>query len=197
VRSSILITMGLSVALAGALAACAGEQSTVSNPPDSSATPDTTAPPTTTATAPPDTTPTATGTATTGGTAPTPWAGTWSSPSCGDRKYERILQIKDDKTFRGEERVSPCPPKVACIWSGIVNWEGTWATNDKGALLTMSSGGQGGPAGAVKIQSPMQLELDKATSAPVEVRGAERCVYAKSTGTAPAPTTAPATAPSK
>jgi hypothetical protein len=96
--------------------------------------------------------------------------------------------MKDDMTFRAEDRVSPCPPKVQCIWAGIVYWQGTWSVERKGAMLTKTGGGQGGPGGAAKIESPLHLEVDRATSGPVEVQGSERCVYTRATE---GPTTAP------
>jgi hypothetical protein len=27
---------------------------------------------------------------------------------------------------RGQDLVSPCPANVACVWSGIIPFEGTW-----------------------------------------------------------------------
>jgi hypothetical protein len=53
----------------------------------------------------------------------------------------------------------------------------------------------------VKIVSPLRLELDKATSSPVEVNGAARCVYVRATeattkGTPPGKQQAPSSPPS-
>jgi hypothetical protein len=187
VRLSRTLGISLAAALAAAAVACdpgippgptapAGPTSSPSNPA-------TTATPTTS-----PTDPAATPTATTAEPTPTAssspelrWAGTWSSPSCADRTYERRITLKEDKTFRAEDRVSPCPPGVQCIWSGIVGWQGTYTLDEKGAVLTKTAGGQGGPGGAVKIVSPLRLELDKATSSPAEVHAAGRCVYVRAT----------------
>lgn len=150
-------------------------------------------PPSATPTAEPSTTPTVAPTATQAPTAApaklTPdelrWVGSWSSRSCGERTYERRLTLKEDKTFTAEDRVSPCPPKVQCIWAGIVYWSGTWATNDKGVLLTKTSGGKD-PTKKANTDEPVQLVWDKGASAPAEVgSGGAACVYARS-GEAPA-----------
>lgn len=109
------------------------------------------------------------------------WTGTFRSPSCGARTYERILTLKEDRTFTATDRVSPCPPKVQCIWSGIVVWSGTWVTDEKGVVLTKTSGGKG-PTGAANTDVPIRLELDKATMLPAEIDGGNRCVYARDTG---------------
>jgi hypothetical protein len=105
--------------------------------------------------------------------------GTWSSPSCGDRGYERRLTLKEDKTFRSEERVSPCPPKVQCVWSGILFWQGTFASDEKGLVLTKTGGADSGRG--AKIESPLKLEVEKETL--VETRGGARCPYTKGTPT--------------
>ncbi|NUQ78391.1 MAG: hypothetical protein HUU21_33090, partial [Polyangiaceae bacterium] len=105
------------------------------------------------------------------------FAGTWSSPSCGDRTYERRLTLKEDKTFRAEERVSPCPPKVQCVWSGILYWNGTFVTNEKGLVLTKTGGADSGRGG--KIESPLTLEVDKASGALMEARGGAKCPYTR------------------
>ncbi|HLM72688.1 MAG TPA: hypothetical protein VK459_08350, partial [Polyangiaceae bacterium] len=107
------------------------------------------------------------------------FSGTWSSPSCGDRAYERRLTLKDDKTFRAEERVSPCPPKVQCVWSGILFWQGTFASDEKGIVLTKTGGADSGRG--AKIESPLKLEVDKASGALVETRGGAKCPYTRTT----------------
>lgn len=107
------------------------------------------------------------------------WVGSWSSASCGDRKFERKLTLKADKTFMAQDLVSPCPPKVQCIWAGIVSWSGTWALDDKGALLTKTSGSRD-PSGKSKTDAPVRLVWDKASSAPAEQDAAgASCPYAK------------------
>ena len=54
-------------------------------------------------------------------------AGTWSSPACGARTYERKITFEPAATFTAEDRVSPCPTGTLCVWSGIVVRHGTYA----------------------------------------------------------------------
>ena len=35
------------------------------------------------------------------------------------------------------DRVSPCPPKVACVWSGIISFEGTWTLTGQRVTLKL------------------------------------------------------------
>ena len=66
----------------------------------------------------------------------TRFVATWTSPECGERTYERRITLNPDFTFVGEDLVSPCPPDVACIWSGIVTWSGSWAVEGPALQLT-------------------------------------------------------------
>ncbi len=113
------------------------------------------------------------------------WAGSYKSASCGDRKYERLLSLRDNGSFNGEDRVSPCPPGAQCIWSGIVMWQGRFEVTDTAVVLTRSDQPGGGPAGAAKIDNPLKLEIDKAAAQLVETRGGERCAYTRVTDSAP------------
>lgn len=101
-------------------------------------------------------------------------AGTWVSPSCGDRKYERILTLGADGTFQAKDMVSPCPPNVQCIWSGIVDRKGRYTRS--GDTLTLAVEG---PAGDRAKPLPATLTIDKATGAPAEQAGGATCVYTK------------------
>lgn len=186
----------LSIALAAfafaATAGCDTPKPAVSTPSSGSTagSPTTTMPPTATPSTTPTTSPTTTA-STTPTAAPTTtptgaagqesqWVGSWTSASCGDRKYVRQISLMPDKTFRAEDRVSPCPPKVTCVWSGIVVWSGTWALNDKGALLTKTTSGKGGPGATALPEGPLQLVWDKAASAPAEQTAAgAACSYAR------------------
>jgi hypothetical protein len=77
--------------------------------------------------------------------------------------------------------VSPCPPKVQCIWAGIVAWSGTWALDDKGAVLTKTAGGND-PTKKANTDAPLRLVLDKATSSPAEMSDSgATCVYTRVT----------------
>lgn len=101
-------------------------------------------------------------------------AGRWSSPSCGERKYERRLVLAEDGSFTAEDRVAPCPPNVYCVWSGIVVRHGKY-TAGEGAIQLASEGPSRGPGQPL----PGSLEID-ATGAPVEVLAdGTRCPYAR------------------
>ena len=58
------------------------------------------------------------------------WVGNWRSPPCGKRPYTRDLELKPKGVAVVHDRVSPCPPDVACVWSGIITYEGTWTLQD-------------------------------------------------------------------
>ncbi|MBK6514034.1 MAG: hypothetical protein IPG04_07910 [Polyangiaceae bacterium] len=107
-----------------------------------------------TATAPPAPTASAPGPSSAVSSAPTASAppsasgpvGTWSSPSCDARKYERVLSLDADGTFNAQDRVSPCPKDAMCVWSGIVVRKGTWKLDaDKLTLSTTDQQKQGAP----------------------------------------------------
>lgn len=157
------------------LSACSSDQE---KPPNAGATG---AGPTVTVTTPPTT---ATPPATTTSEPPPPnpaarWVGSYQSPSCADRKYERLVSLRDNGSFNGEDRVSPCPQGVQCIWSGIVMWQGRFEVTDTQVVLTRTDTPAGGPAGAAKIDNPLRLEIDMAKMQLVEVRGGERCPYTR------------------
>jgi hypothetical protein len=101
------------------------------------------------------------------------------------------VTLKEDKTFRAEERVSPCPPKVQCVWSGILFWQGTFATDDKGVVLTKTGGADSGRG--AKIESPLKLEMEKGSGALVETRGGARCPYTRMAEGAPGKESSPPT----
>jgi hypothetical protein len=65
--------------------------------------------------------------------------GSWQSGSCGARKYVRWITLEAGGKASGQENVSPCPPKVACVWSGIIPWKGEWKKTDQGVELTVTS----------------------------------------------------------
>ncbi|WP_437672032.1 hypothetical protein [Sorangium sp. So ce131] len=99
--------------------------------------------------------------------------GEWISRSCGTRKYARTLRFDADGSFLGQDLVSPCPPDVVCIWSGIVSTRGTYSVDDDTILLSILHHG-GGPAAPF----PTELGIDAATSAPVEEDAeGNTCVY--------------------
>lgn len=77
-----------------------------------------------------------------------------------------------DGRVAGRDRVSPCPEKAVCVWSGIVSWEGQWSAAGDRVTLSVTSGG-GGPA----IELPKELVWDESAKAPAEIHGELRCAY--------------------
>ena len=100
-------------------------------------------------------------------------AGAWTSPSCGERKYERQLTLHPDGTFEAADLVSPCPKGVQCVWSGIAIARGTW--KQSGASIRLEAA----PTESKRPGQPLpeELGIDPATSAPVERAGGAACVY--------------------
>ena len=109
------------------------------------------------------------------GGAPPGLIGTWVSSACDTRTYRREIRFARDGKVDTKDLISPCAPRVQCIWSGIVDHHGTY-TVDAGAItmdLELPADGPGaGPF-------PTSLEIEKSTSAPVETTAGARCVYTK------------------
>lgn len=99
-------------------------------------------------------------------------AGTWASPSCGGRAYERVVVLREG-TFTASDRVSPCPPGAACVWSGVVERAGRYELQGDEVRLVVERGGDA-KAG---VALPAALKLEG--GALVEVEGTTRCVYAR------------------
>jgi hypothetical protein len=97
------------------------------------------------------------------------WVGTWSSSACGSRKYVRIITLAANGSFSAEDRISPCPKGVSCVWSGIVAWKGTWSPSGNAIQLT-ETGTAAGPKG-----EPHPTRLQWNGSAPAE----GGCAYAR------------------
>ncbi|AUX46416.1 uncharacterized protein SOCE26_079220 [Sorangium cellulosum] len=109
--------------------------------------------------------------------------GEWISPSCGTRKYARTIRFDARGTFLGQDLVSPCPPDVVCIWSGIVSTRGTYTVEEDTIFLSMLNHGAG-PAAPF----PTELGIDAETSAPVETdHEGNACVYEPYVETGPRP----------
>ena len=116
----------------------------------------------------------------------TRFVATWTSPSCGERTYERRITLNPDFSFVGEDRVSPCPPDTTCVWSGIVNWTGTWSIDGpKLALDEEWSDNQG----FQELARPAELKHTRGTEL-AEWSGEELCPYAQLT---PEPSEQPTT----
>ncbi|MER7173184.1 hypothetical protein [Streptomyces mesophilus] len=106
--------------------------------------------------------------------APRKVAGTWISPRGGaGRAYERRITFERDGSFAMQDLVAPCPPKVQCVWSGIVHIDGTYRVEKGEVLLTYAVvGGQGVselPA-AFEIAGPYLVQ---------KLDGYSRAVYVK------------------
>jgi hypothetical protein len=100
--------------------------------------------------------------------------GRWSSPSCGERTYERRIVLGVDGSFSSEDRVAPCPPTARCFWSGIVVRHGKY-TIAGGTIELAAEGPSAGPGQPL----PSSLVID-ATGAPVEVLAdGKRCPYVR------------------
>jgi hypothetical protein len=123
-----------------------------------------------TATATPTATPTATATPGKEGSL----VGSWVSASCGGRAYPRQITFAEGGSFQGADLVSPCPPNVKCVWSGIINYQGRYTALGSSITLTVQSAGTG-PGGR---PFPTSLELS-ASGAPVETSDGKSCTYAR------------------
>ena len=105
---------------------------------------------------------------------PSPFVGTWSSPSCDERTYERRLEIRADGTLEVWDRVSPCPPKANCMWSGIAHGVGEWTPKGDTLRLSYTTVTPNAPYrdGLVTL-----LTWDGATKAPYEDGREAPCPY--------------------
>lgn len=105
--------------------------------------------------------------------------GTWESPSCGGRTYTRRITFAEAAKFIAEDRISPCPKGVSCVWSGIIIRQGTYKVEKDTISLTIGKTSSG-PA---KSELPTSLTLD-GSRAPVETGDdGKPCVYKPTTGT--------------
>lgn len=89
--------------------------------------------------------------------------GSWISPSCGNRTYARSIQFNADSSFVARDLVSPCPPDVVCVWSGIAYTRGMFAV-EEGTILLINKTDQA----PVAVNFPDELLVDPTTSSPVE-----------------------------
>ncbi|XXU88919.1 hypothetical protein WMF21_14635 [Sorangium sp. So ce1099] len=100
--------------------------------------------------------------------------GTWRSAACAPRKYERVLSFAKGGSFAAEDRVSPCPPRVACIWSGVIHRKGAFKRSGDAVSLSVAEASQG-PGGQ---PFPTTLTVDPSTGALVEAGdGGAACSY--------------------
>jgi hypothetical protein len=115
---------------------------------------------------------------------PAQLVGAWISLSCGDRQYTRMIAFHPDETFAAEDRISPCPPDVACFWSGILYHRGRFTVVENTIKLEVSEP----RSSASSLAFPTTLEMDPATGAPMEGSpDGELCVYTRAPEMPPDP----------
>ncbi|WP_327351232.1 hypothetical protein [Streptomyces sp. NBC_01304] len=85
-------------------------------------------------------------------------AGTWVSPASGDRGYPREVDFDASGTFRVRDLVSPCPPKVQCVWSGINSAQGTYAVEGDDVRLTYDNGRTDAMPDQLRYEEPQLIE---------------------------------------
>lgn len=99
--------------------------------------------------------------------------GTWSSAACGDaRKYAREITFHADGRFDATDLVSPCPPDARCVWSGLLNRSGTYATS--GSTVKLTTGPASNKAGA-----PFPEDLAFEGGVVSENAASARCAYVR------------------
>ena len=81
----------------------------------------------------------------------------WASPACDGRSYERQISFEEGR-FRATDLVSPCPPGVTCVWSGIIHRRGSW-TLDGQQLRLIPDADDAAAAQASRFPLPAQLWL--------------------------------------
>jgi hypothetical protein len=87
----------------------------------------------------------------------------------------RKIQFNNGGTFEAQDLVSPCPPKTACMWSGIVLNKGTYVTQGGTIQLTITQAG-----GPQAKPLPTTFAIDPASAAPVETSPeGQRCLYGR------------------
>jgi len=84
-----------------------------------------------------------------------PLSGTWKSAFCGDRAYEREITFFSNGHFAGRDYVAPCPPNTLCVWSGIIEWKGTYTVGEGRISLVLDPN----PGGRQDSRQPTSLDL--------------------------------------
>jgi len=88
-----------------------------------------------------------------------PLVGIWQSDSCGDaRTYVRAIAVDDNGMWRSRDMVSPCPPGTQCMWSGIVEANGTWLPAEPLGTIQLNVG-SAAPRNAPGEAPPSSLSL--------------------------------------
>ncbi len=97
--------------------------------------------------------------------------GTYESPHCGDRKYLREVTLNADQSFTATDFVSPCPPNVSCVWSGLDQRKGRYTVAGSRVELSVEAASRG------VAEFPASFMLSE--NAIVETSDAGSCVYSK------------------
>lgn len=99
-----------------------------------------------------------------------PFVGNWTSPSCGERKYERQLFLYKNKKLKIRDLVSPCPPDKKCVWSGIHTFNGAWKPAGDNIKVKYSN---------VKedLEASLPTSFQWEQTGPAELDGVTPCVY--------------------
>jgi hypothetical protein len=104
-----------------------------------------------------------------------PFSGSFESGACGTRAYPRKITFHADGRFAALDMVAPCPAGARCVWSGIIDWSGSWKIAERRVVLTMSA-----IAGKQPEHVPAEFELiGEDPWSIAEKDGATLCPYKK------------------
>ena len=115
-----------------------------------------------------------------------PVVATWTGEACGDRSYPRELTFTPDFRYQGRDLVSPCPPEATCVWSGVVSFSGTWASD--GPFVQLTEETSDGDQGAAR---PTTLRRAQSGHLTEEQGEGVVCGYAKASAAVDEPPEAP------
>lgn len=99
--------------------------------------------------------------------------GTWSSTGCGARTYERVITLAKG-SFEAQDRVSPCPPGAACVWSGVVPRAGTYRVEGAKVSLALDEASKQAKGPNVAFPEALEFEGDRLVE---RAASGERCLY--------------------
>jgi len=76
---------------------------------------------------------------------------------CGERAFVREIDLQPGTRFTARDLVSPCPPGVRCVWSGIVTRTGVAIWREGYLGLEVASAVPPGPSGPPGAPFPARL----------------------------------------
>ncbi|MDD5306105.1 MAG: hypothetical protein PHU25_02180 [Deltaproteobacteria bacterium] len=82
------------------------------------------------------------------------FSGSFESGACGARNYPRKITFRADGGFTALDMVAPCPPGARCVWSGIIEWSGSWKLALRRVELAVSAS-----AGKQPEHVPAEFEI--------------------------------------